>query len=129
MKTILVDTLYCFTSEIGEIFTEMYSILETYPNRKILLTNANDEQFTAWKLYMMPYELFTLKHKPEKTDPTYFKKMLEHFDLLSTDVVYFEHNSKAVEAAKTVGICSYYYNSQIKDLCALKEFLDESLKR
>jgi hypothetical protein len=29
----------------------------------------------------MPYEVFTLKHNPEKTDPSYYVRMLEYFNL------------------------------------------------
>ncbi len=45
MKTILVDAVFCFVSEEGQIFKEMHELLETYPNRKVVLTGANDEQF------------------------------------------------------------------------------------
>ena len=43
MKTILVDAVYTFVSDTGEIFREMFELLEKYPNRKILLTGADDE--------------------------------------------------------------------------------------
>src|SRR3989338_9254529 len=104
MKTILVDAVSCFDSEEGEIFKEMYELLETYPNRKIILTGANDEQFKQFELDKMPYEIFTLKHNPEKTDKLYYVKMLEHFGLTEEDVVYFEHNPDAVISAQSVGI-------------------------
>lgn len=112
----------------GEIFEEMYSLLETYPNRKIILTGANDEQFKKFGLDKMPYKVFTLKHDPEKTDPSYFEKMLDHFGLSKDEVVYFEHNPSATESAKSVGIMSYFYDHAQRDLKALRMFLDESLK-
>jgi len=59
----------------------------------------------------LPYELFTLKHNPDKVEPIYFQKMLEHFDLKPKEVVYFEHNADAVKSAQSVGITSYYYES------------------
>lgn len=126
-KTILVDAVYCFVSDTGEIYKEMYDLLETYPNRKIILTGANDEQFIKFGLDKMPYEVFTLKHNPEKTDPSYFIKLLENFRLSKDDVVYFEHNSEAVESAKSVGIKSYFYDNDKKDLEALKNFLEINL--
>jgi hypothetical protein len=43
MKTILVDAIYTFVSDEGEMDEEMFKLLETYPNRKILLTGGNDE--------------------------------------------------------------------------------------
>ncbi len=128
MKTILVDAVDCFVSPGGKVFEEMFSLLETYENRKIILTGANDEQFKKFGLDKMPYEVFTLKHDPEKTDPTYFEKMLTHFELTKDDVIYFEHNHEAVNSAKSLGITSWFYDNDKKDLVALKAFLDANLK-
>lgn len=127
MKTIIVDAVDCFVSNTGEIFEEMHALLQAYPNKKIILTGANDEQFERFGLDKMPYEVFTLKHDPEKTDPEYYNEMLEHFDLGMDDVVYFEHNPEAVRSAELTGITSYYYDNNVKDLQSLKRFLDENL--
>lgn len=127
MKTILVDAVFCFVSEEGEIFAEMHELLETYPNRKIILTNADYEKFETYGLDKVPYEVFTLKHNPEKTDPKYFETLLKHFGLVKEDVLYFEHNLEAVESAKSVGVTSYFYDNDKTDLEALKEFLDTNL--
>jgi FMN phosphatase YigB (HAD superfamily) len=116
MKTILVDAVDGLVFKNGEIFKEMYEMLETFPNRKIVLTGANDEQFKKFKLTDVPYEVFTLKHDPEKTDPKYFEIMLDHYGLASEDVVFFEHNSDAVESAKIGGIKTYYYDLLKKTL-------------
>lgn len=130
MKIILVDAVYAFvikTDSGFKIFDEMRDLLETFPNRKIILTGANDEQFKEFGLDKMPYEVFTLKHNPEKTDPKYFETMLLRFGLSKDDVVYFEHNIDAVKSAETVGIKSYHYNSEKNDLVALKNFLTANL--
>ncbi|MDP2669043.1 MAG: hypothetical protein Q8P07_04390 [bacterium] len=127
MKTILVDALYAFVIEdegVFKIFKEMCALLETYPNKKIILTGADDEQYKKWGLDKMPYEVFTLKHNPEKTDPKYYEIMLEHFGLTKNEVVYFEHNAGAVESAESAGIKTYYYDNDKKDLVSLKNFLD-----
>ena len=128
MKTILVDAVNCFVSEEGEIFKEMHDLLETYPNRKIILTGANDEQFKEFGLDKMPYEVFTLKHNPEKTDPKYYQTMLTHFDLANGEVIYFEHSPEAVQSARSAGIETYFYDNNTKDLAGLKRFLDENLE-
>ena len=75
MKTILIDAVYCFikSDDCPQIFQEMYKLLETFPNRKIILTGADDEKFKEFGLDKMPYEVFTLKHNPEKTDPNILK--------------------------------------------------------
>lgn len=129
MKTILVDAVDAFVIEDNgkfKIFKEMHDLLETFPNRKIILTGANDEQSKRFGLDKMPYEVFTLKHHPEKIDQKYFQIMLEHFGLSKDDVIYFEHNPQAVKSAESVGIKAYYYDPQKKDLKALKRFLVEA---
>ncbi len=83
MKTILVDAVDTFVIEkegILGIFEEMHDLLEAFSNKKIILTgaNANDEQFKQFGLDKMPYEVFTLKHNPEKTDPKYYEVMCEN---------------------------------------------------
>lgn len=130
MKTILVDAVDAFVIETEngfEIFTKMRELLDSYQNRKIILTGANDEQYKKFGLDKMPYEIFTLKHNPEKTNPKYYETMLAHFGLSANDVVYFEHNSEAVKSAESVGIKSYHYDHEKRDLSALKKFLDENL--
>lgn len=130
MKTILVDAVDAFDiEENGEfhIFEDMHKLLETFPNKKILVTGANDEQFKAWNLDKMPYEVFTLKHSPEKTDPKFYETLLTHFGLTKDDVVYFEHNPEAVKSAESVGIKTYFYDAEKKDLAALKNFLEDNL--
>ena len=41
MKTILVDAVNTFVIKGDGIFKEMSELLEQYPNRKIILTNAD----------------------------------------------------------------------------------------
>lgn len=127
MKTILVDAVDAFVIKGKGIFKNMHGLLETYPNRKIILTGANDEQFKLFGLDKMPYEVFTLKHNPEKTDPKYFEVLLEKYELTVSEVVYFEHNPEAVKSAQSIGITSYYYDPDKKDLAALKTFMDKNL--
>ncbi len=129
MRTILVDAVDAFVVENNgrfEIFKEMQDLLDSFPNRKIILTGANDEQFKVFGLDKMPYEVFTLKHNPEKTDPSYFKIMLDHFGLNKDDVIYFEHNPEAVKSAESVSIRSYVYDPTKRDLESLKKFLTEN---
>jgi len=55
----------------------MYTLLETYPNPKVILTGANDAEIVQHGLDAMPYPVFTLKHDPEKTDPLFYTTLLE----------------------------------------------------
>ena len=127
MKTILVDAINGLVLEDGSILEPMLKLLETYPNRKIVLTGANDEQFIEFKLDQLPFEVFTLKHNPEKTDPEYFNILLEKYDLTPEYVVYFEHNAEAVDTARSIGITTHFYDHTKADMDALKQFLDEGL--
>lgn len=127
MKTILVDAVDTFVIEGQGVFIEMHDLLEQFQETKIILSNADDSQIVPFNLTNLPYELFTLKHNPDKIDPIYFKTMLEHFNLQASDVIYFEHNPDAVKSAESVGIISYYYDPEKRDLEKLKEFLKENL--
>jgi HAD superfamily hydrolase (TIGR01509 family) len=127
MKTILVDAVDAFIIEGQGIFEEMHTLLETFSNRKIILTGANDEQFKEFGLDKMPYEVFTLKHNPEKTNPKYYETMLSHFGLSKDDVVYFEHNPEAVKSAQSLGIITFCYDPEKKDMLALKRFLSDNV--
>ena len=127
MKTILVDAINGVILEDGSIFKEMHRLLESYSNPKIVLTGANDEQFELFHLDRCPYEIFTLKHDPEKTDPEYYRIMLQRYNLKPKDVIYFEHNAEAAKSAKSVGIKTYFYDHTEANLIALKKFIDENL--
>ena len=129
MKTILVDAVDAFVVETENsfgIFEPMRKMLDEFPNNKIILTGANDEQFKKFGLDKMPYEVFTLKHDPEKTNPEYYKKMLEHFNLTSEDVVYFEHNPEAVKSAQSVGIKTHFWDNEKRPLRELSIFLEQT---
>lgn len=111
------------------IDAEMHTLLEKYPNKKILLTGANEEQMIEFGLVNMPYELFTLKHNPEKTDPKYYQILLERYNLKVEDVIYLEHNIEAVESAQSVGIKAHHYDEDKRGVVELAKFLDENLDK
>jgi len=127
MKTILIDAINAFIDKETGIFKEMYELLEKYPNPKIILTSANEEQRKRFGLDKMPYEVFTLNQSPKKTDPKYYETMLNNFGLEAKGVIYFEHSAEAVKSAQAVGINTYHYNKDEKDLIALKGFIDQNL--
>lgn len=126
MKTILVDAWNTFFTTDG-IFQEMHKMLENYSNPKIIVTNANDEQSIQFGIDKSPYRVFTLKHNPDKVDPVYFDILFKELKLNNGNVIYFEHNADAVKSAESVGIKTFHYDKDRKDLVALKQFLDENL--
>lgn len=126
MKTILVDARNTFVTENG-INKDMESLLDTFWNKKIIVTNANDEQLVTLWIVNMPYEVFTLKHNPDKTDPVYFITLLQHYNLNPNDTVYFEHNIDAVKSAESLWIKTHHYDKDKKDVQLLKKFLEENV--
>lgn len=127
MKTILVDGISGLILKDGTLQQEMYELLETYPNPKLVLTGANDEQWKQYNLDISPYEVFTLKHDPEKTDPRYFEILMEKYNLTPEQVVYFEHSPEAAKTAESVGIRTYFYDDIKQDISALRAYLDSAL--
>lgn len=127
MKTILVDAINTFIDKNKGIFEDMFKLLEQYPNQKIILTNADDNQMEIFGLNNMPYKVFTLKHNPDKIDPQYYKTMLHSLNLDVDNVVYFEHSQEAIESARSIGIKTFNYDKDKKDLVGLKEFLDNNI--
>ena len=125
MKTILVDAWNTFVTEEG-INLDLKKLLDSYPNNKIILTNATEEELVKFGIVNMPYPVFSLAHNPNKTDANYFVKMLQHFNLKTEDVVYFEHNVDAVTAAKSIEISTFHYN-KLENLENLIIFLNSNL--
>ena len=129
MKTILVDAVYCLIIEDRDsfkLFLEMQEILDKFENKKIVLTGANDEEFVKFNLGEVPYEIFTMKHEPDKVDQRYYETLLEEYNLKPEEVIYFEHDPEAIKSAESVGILSYHYDDDLKDLDSLKKFIDEN---
>lgn len=124
MKVILVDAIHTFFIKDHGVFHEMHELLEMYPNRKIILTNADQGQIMQLGMNHLPYELFTLQHDPEKSDPRYYRIMLARFSLHPEDVLYVEHGEDAVKSARAVGILTHHYDCEKKDLVSVKAFLD-----
>ncbi len=127
MKTILVDAVNTFVVD-GNIHSELQSTLDSFPNRKIIVTNANEDERFSYGLIDLPYEVFSLAHNPNKTDPIYFQKLLETYNLTALDLVYFEHNPEAVASAQSVWIASYRYDPQKKDITGVTAFLESALE-
>jgi len=129
MKIILVDAVDCLIIRNGEnfeILEPMRKILDEFPNRKIILTGADEEQFKKFGLDRMPYEVFTLKHNPEKTNPEYYIKLLDYFNLKPDNVIYFEHNHEAVLSAQSLGIKTHYWDNETRPLKELGVFLKQN---
>ena len=89
MKIILIDAINTLfvnkKNNFYKIDRELFKILESFKNKKILVTNADDNQIVEFGLNKSPYEIFTLKHNPNKENPLYFKKFLEKYYQLTNE--------------------------------------------
>jgi len=125
MKTILVDAWNTFVKN-NTIDSDIYKILESYENQKIILTNANNKELINLGIVNMPYKVFSLSHNPNKDDKLYFIKLIEKYNLIISDLVYIEHNKEAVKSAISLGIKTYHYKPQ-ESTDELSQFLLKNL--
>ncbi|MFH1500899.1 MAG: HAD-IA family hydrolase [archaeon] len=128
VKVILVDAWKTFVTDEG-LFLDMKEMLDEFPNKKIILTNANEEELVRLGIVNMPYEVFTLAHNPNKSDPEYYKKLLEKYALNAEDTIYFEHSQEAVKSAQAFGIKTLFYDENKRDLDEVREFLRKNLQQ
>jgi FMN phosphatase YigB (HAD superfamily) len=126
MKTILVDGIHVLMKEGGGLNSELYQLLESYPNPKVIATGANEEQMKKYGLDNPPYPVYSGAHNPEKTDPEFYKRFMREHKLHSEDVVMFDQAVSAVRSAGLAGIPAYCFNVEVGDLLALKSFLDSN---
>lgn len=126
MKIILVDAWNTFVTE-SWVNTQMQKLLDSFLNKKIILTNANPEEKIKFGIVDMPYEVFSLDHNPNKADWGFYEKMLKYFNFSISEVIYFEHNIDAVNKAKEAWINTYHYDKDKKDLKSLENFLKDNL--
>ena len=124
MKVILVDAINTLIIPDKGMYEPLLKVLEDYPNRKIVLTGANNEEFIQHGLDKIPYEVFTLKHNPEKSNPNYYKILLKQFDLAAEDLIYIEHNLEAIRSAESLNINTFHYDKDLKDVNKLTQFLE-----
>ena len=81
-----------------------------YSNKKLILTNATSLEQEELGIINMPYEVFSLCHNPEKTDPLYFKTLCKKMNFKKENLLYIEHNNDALESARSFGINSFLFN-------------------
>lgn len=127
MKTILVDAINNFIIKDQGINQELFNLLEKYPHQKIILTNVDNDQIQKFGLIDLPYPIFTLKHNPNKDNPHYFKTLLEKYNLIAENCLYFDHNQNAISSAESIGINSLLFEYNKTSIQVLQDFLDNRL--
>lgn len=76
-KIILVDAANTFVTEDGKKNLDMQNMLDGFSHRKIIVTNANEEEKITYGIVDMPYDVFSLAHNPNKTDAAYFAQLMD----------------------------------------------------
>ena len=131
MKTILVDAIHCYIEKQDNgsflINKEMHTMLESFQERKILLTGSPKDTFDERQLTHAPYTVFSLEQDPPKANPEYYKIMLQYFQLTPDEVVHFEHNQTSIQSAEAAGITTYFYDNQKKDIRALQRYIQDNV--
>ena len=122
MKTILVDAWNTLITEHG-VDPELKKMLDDFPVPKIIVTNANPEEQQTYGMVNLPYPLFTMAHKPNKTDPEYFRALFKEYSLTAKKLIYFEHHPEAVKTAQSLGITTYLFDYKKRDVTLLKAFI------
>ena len=116
----LVDAVNTLITKDGEEFVlniELAKYLQTLTQKKTVVTNAKDKVFIQIKelLKTFDFEVFSLGFEPKKTNPEYYKTLIDKFDLDLTKTFYFDHSNDNLESAKNSGIESVQFlnNTQI----------------
>ena len=127
ITTILCDLIGTFADKKGNIYQDINELLKTFPQQKILLTSATNQQLKEFKLTNMPYPIYTTEHTIEKNSPEYYKKLLKQFNLTPQEVIYIERKPEAIETAKQLGIKTIEFNAEDRDINIVKKLLLEYL--
>lgn len=121
-RLILVDGMYCLYDENFNLNKELLEVINKFNSHNILVVNNFREKGynlvkdTNWKA-------FSLEEGIKKDNPQYFKTLLEKFNLMPKEVIYFDHDKKNVETAEKLGILSKHYT----DIKSIKKFIEDNL--
>ncbi|MBS3099248.1 HAD-IA family hydrolase [Candidatus Pacearchaeota archaeon] len=108
IEAILVDAINCLISKDGKLNEELAKFLEATKTKIIVTTNADSEKIMPL-LKDYKFEIFSLMKKPEKSNPEYFKKLLEKYKFDKNKIIYFDHKTENIFAAEKLGIKSELY--------------------
>lgn len=114
-KVLAIDAVGCLVNFKGKVNNDIKNLVKKFKNKKIVLTNADELEKKIF-LKNITYETFSLKHKPNKSNPKYFKKFLLKYKLEPQQLIYIEHDIKAVKSAQSLGIITHHFNGNLKNL-------------
>ena len=114
VETILVDAVFCLIHKGDEglsLNTELCDFLEAQNKQIIVVTNAKDSVLLEIKklLEHTKFVVFSLQFNPEKTDPEYYKKLIQMYSLDLSKTIYIDHSLDNIAASTQCGIETYQY--------------------
>jgi HAD superfamily hydrolase (TIGR01509 family) len=102
-KTILLDGMYCLFDESFTVNEEIMNRIQLYGKPVIIVTNAPREKLKTIA-EKTGFEVVTYEKNPVKTDPEFFKKLLEEKNLTADNCIYLDHDAANLTSAKEVDI-------------------------
>jgi leucyl-tRNA synthetase/ADP-ribose pyrophosphatase YjhB (NUDIX family) len=128
VDTILIDAVFCLINKTESgmsLNQELFDYLERLPQRKIVVTNAKDQNLVTIKqLVGDKFEVFSLRFDPEKTDPKFYETMIKNLSIDTSSTIYFDHNTDNLKSAKSNGIHCFQYTSNQQAISTLKTLFD-----
>ncbi len=126
---ILVDAIHCLIDKEKGVNIELADFLRSLRDnsavRIIIVTNAPKEEIKE-KIKPYNFEIFTLEKDPDKTNPEYFKKMIQRYNWIDSEkrIIYFDHSKENIESAKKAGInlVKWYKND-----AEIKKWINENI--
>ncbi len=89
---------------------ELRNYLDTLPYAKIIVTNADADVIRTVLKNKTFGNVFTLNNNPNKTDPSYYEKLLEKTFGEGIDKhIYFDHSQANLDSAKQAGMEGILY--------------------
>ena len=121
-KAILVDAMNTLIDKEKGLNEELAKALQETSKKIIIVTNTDKKEIEKY-LENYNFEIFTLNKNPDKSNPKYFKELLNQYHLSPEEVVYFDHKEENIKSAKENRINSIIFKNNKQ----IKEFIDNNL--
>ncbi len=130
IKAILVDAISCLIGKESGLDKELAELLKNTNKKIVVVTNA-DINYIKNKLENYNFDVFSLNKNPDKSNPGYFKKLLDKYQFKAGEVIYFDHMNENIKSAESFGIKSILYknNNQIRKFIEDNESIYEMLNQ
>jgi leucyl-tRNA synthetase len=128
-KVILIDaigTLYTDDeNNIFEINKDLANYLSSLNTKVIVVTNAKGEIYSRLNEQLIDYnfDLFSLEFNPAKTDSSYYKILIEKYNLDLANTIYIVHSQDNLISAKVNNIYCFKFENNIQVINLIEDFV------